>query len=153
LKPQRIRVDFAIQARPLGTADAVAAAESFAAGQPFLMLNSDNYYPIEALRALRELDGPGVAVFEQEAMIAGSNIPPERISKFAVVETGPDGRLKRIIEKPDEALGVRFQYSVKDVLDGRHGWPFDWDCTSRSFAGKGAFAHSAILVYYGMVSR
>jgi len=98
---ERLEVEFAVQEKPLGTADAVAAGEGFAAGEPFLMINSDNYYPAEALAALRELNGPGLAVFSRESMLAGSNIPAERLLKFAVVEVGGDGCLGRIVEKPE----------------------------------------------------
>jgi len=59
--PKRLQISFAIQERPLGTADAVAAAESFVATQCFLVLNSDNYYPVTALRRLRLLGRPGGA--------------------------------------------------------------------------------------------
>ncbi|MCK4601140.1 MAG: NTP transferase domain-containing protein [Phycisphaerae bacterium] len=102
VQPERVNVEFAVQAEPLGTADAVAAAEEFAACEPFLMINSDNYYPIEALAGLREIDGCGLAVFEREAMLLDSNIPRERLSKFAVVQVDDDGNLMRIFEKPDE---------------------------------------------------
>ena len=61
--PKRLQVSFAVQEQPLGTADALAAAEAFAAGGCFLMLNSDNYYPTAACRALRLLAQPGVAAF------------------------------------------------------------------------------------------
>ena len=102
LKPKRLRIEFAVQAEPLGTADAVAAAEEAVGGQPFLVLNSDNLYPLEALWALRGASGSAVVAFDQDSMLAGSNIPPERLSSFAVVEADGDGFLKRIIEKPDE---------------------------------------------------
>ena len=65
----RIRVHFAIQEKPLGTADAVVAAEQFAAGEHVLVLNSDNYYPIHTLRSLRELGSSGVSVFERDALV------------------------------------------------------------------------------------
>ncbi len=103
VKTTRIAVEFAIQPEPRGTADAVAAAEAFADGEPFLVINSDNHYPPAALAALRGLDGPGLVAFDRDAMLAGSNIPPERIAKFAVVETDPAGHLRRIVEKPDAA--------------------------------------------------
>jgi len=96
----RLRFDFAIQAEPRGTADAVAAAEAFAAGEPFVMLNSDDYYPLESLRGLRDLSASGVALFEQDAMLAGSNIPAERLRQFAVGQIDGDGCLRRILEKP-----------------------------------------------------
>ena len=97
---ERLQVEFAVQEEPLGTANAVLAAEAFAAGEPFVMVNSDNYYPVEALRAMRQLDGPGLPLFSREGMLAGSNIPPERLLRFAVVEVGADGYMKRVIEKP-----------------------------------------------------
>ena len=102
VKPRRLTVEFAVQVKPLGTADAVAAAEPFAGADPFLVINSDNYYPPEALKALRGLAGAGLAAFERNAMLAGSNIPADRITKFAVVQSGPSGRVVRIIEKPDQ---------------------------------------------------
>lgn len=99
----RLTVDFAIQQEPLGTADAVRPAEAFAAGDPFLVLNSDNYYPIEALRPLCDLDGSGIAVFSRQVMIEQSNIPADRITAFSVVATDPRGFMLRIVEKPDAA--------------------------------------------------
>jgi glucose-1-phosphate thymidylyltransferase len=108
VQPRRVRIEFAVQAEPRGTADAVAAAEAFASGGDFLVLNSDNYYPQEALRALRELaDGPGhfaAALFERAALIAASNIPADRVRQFAVGNFDERGYLRRILEKPDEAM-------------------------------------------------
>jgi dTDP-glucose pyrophosphorylase len=97
-----LNLSFAIQEKPLGTGDAVAAAEKFTGRDHFLMINSDNYYPVEACRDLRLLDESGLAVFERDAMIAQSNIPADRVVKFAAVEIDSDGYLKRIVEKPDE---------------------------------------------------
>jgi glucose-1-phosphate thymidylyltransferase len=105
LASRRLTVDFAVQAQPRGTADATAAAESFAAGEPVLVINSDNYYPVEALRALRQdAAGSALAAFTREGMLRG-NIKPERIAKFAIVQADPAGRLLRVVEKPtDEDL-------------------------------------------------
>jgi glucose-1-phosphate thymidylyltransferase len=96
----RLSIDFAIQEKPLGTADAVAAAEPFAGSDAFLCINSDNYYPEEALAGLRELDGPGLAGFQREGMLAGSNIPADRISKFACIRSDERGNMAQILEKP-----------------------------------------------------
>jgi len=101
---ERLTIDFAIQREPLGTADAVSACEEFAAGDPILVINSDNCYPVEALHALRDLNGSGLAAFERQAMFAGSNIPTDRLTRFAVVESDELGHMTRIIEKPDEAI-------------------------------------------------
>jgi dTDP-glucose pyrophosphorylase len=107
----RIRISFAIQYEPRGTADAVLAAEPFVLGNRFLVLNADNYYPAEAFRALLSLgesgDGRGAAglvAFERESLLAHSNIDPERIAKYALVDIDENGLLRRIVEKPDAAV-------------------------------------------------
>ena len=101
LRPRRISVEFAVQEEPRGTADAVLAAESFAGDDSFAVINSDNYYPVEALRALRQQAGSAVALFEQESMLSGGNVPEERLRQFAVGQVDGQGFLERILEKPD----------------------------------------------------
>ena len=108
--PKRIAIHFAIQEKPLGTADAVAAARPFTGRDHFLVINSDNYYPVEALEALRKLQGPGVALFDRDSLVAGSNVPEERILKFAVVKIDKDGYLEKIYEKPHLLLFLQFSY-------------------------------------------
>jgi glucose-1-phosphate thymidylyltransferase len=103
LPMRRITVEMAIQKDPLGTADAVAAAEAFAAGESFLCINSDNYYPREALTALRAMSGLGLAAFERDGLLAGSNIPPDRIARFGLLSLDSQGRLRRVVEKPTES--------------------------------------------------
>lgn len=101
--PTRIRVHFAIQDAPLGTADAVLAAGGFIASDGFVVLNSDNYYPVDVLRVLREQHEPALPAFERETLVRESNIPAERIARYALLDIGADGYLHRIVEKPDEA--------------------------------------------------
>jgi len=104
---ERVTIEFAVQVEPLGTADAVAAAEDFAGDDPVLVINSDNYYPVEALARLRECTGSALAAFDRDALIAESNIPADRITKFAVVELGDDGTMRHILEKPSpEAIAA-----------------------------------------------
>lgn len=121
LKLSRIKVSFAIQEKPLGTADAVRPAEEFAAGESFLMINSDNFYPTDSFTALAKAKAPGVAVYKKSAMLTG-NIPADRISKFSVVETRPDGSMARILEKPDEATLARFG---EEAYVSMNCWLFD----------------------------
>ena len=99
--PKRIRVFFAVQTEPLGTADAVLAAEGFAGSEDFLTINSDNYYPVSALRTLRTLQEPSVALFTANSLVAGG-IPSERLLKFAICTISRDGYLAGIVEKPLE---------------------------------------------------
>lgn len=107
-RPSRLAVEFAIQNRPLGTADAVLAAETFARGQSILVVNADNLYPRAALQALRSLPWAGLAGFRRSALIREGNIPPERISAFALIDVTADGFLRRIVEKPDPATAAGF---------------------------------------------
>lgn len=100
-EPRRVRVSFAVQERPLGTADAVLAAEEFTAGGRFMVLNGDNYYPVPVLQRMAAVGEPAVAAFSREALLGGGLMAPERIGRFAVLDVGADGYLRRIVEKPD----------------------------------------------------
>lgn len=96
-----ISVSFAMQIEAKGTADAVLAAENFVdADELFLVVNSDNLYPVDSLCRLRETARPAMLAFEREDLIERSNIGAERIAKFATVEIDADGFLRRIVEKP-----------------------------------------------------
>lgn len=97
-----LAVDFAVQQDALGTADAVLAAENVIFGNElFLVVNSDNLYPVDGLRRLRAINRPGLLGFEREALIAHSNIPADRIARFATLEVDGEGYLTHIVEKPD----------------------------------------------------
>ena len=99
----RVRVSFAIQDQPIGTANAILSAEKFAGSDRFLVMNADNYYPVAAYTSLRELGEPGLIAFDREALIADGHIPPDRILRYALLDLGGDGYLRRIVEKPDDA--------------------------------------------------
>lgn len=105
--PTRVRLQFAEQARPLGTADAVVAAATVLGNESFLVLNADNYYPAAAYKALFELDGAGVVAFDRETLVVESNIDVERVRSFATLEIAADGRLLGIVEKPGKTLDLR----------------------------------------------
>lgn len=101
VRPTRVGLWYAVQAEPLGTADAVRAAQAFCGEDPFLVLNGDNYYPIEACRALTALGAPAVVGFERDALIRLGNIDAERISRYALLRVADDGTLTDLVEKPD----------------------------------------------------
>jgi glucose-1-phosphate thymidylyltransferase len=94
-------LQFAIQEKPLGTANAVLSAETFVNGDYFLMVNSDNLYPSNDLRKLQKLNSPGLIAFDKQSLIAKSNIDEEKINKFAVLSFDDNDVLTRIIEKPE----------------------------------------------------
>ena len=102
--PSRLRMAFIVQSEALGTADAIAATRSWVGDEPFLAMNSDNLYPVSALRDLAALDEPGLPAFEVEDLIASSNIPPDRVRSFATIDVDQHGYLTGIVEKPKEDL-------------------------------------------------
>ncbi len=118
-RPSRVAVQFAVQARPLGTADAVLSAEAFAAGQSVLVLNADNYYPRAALEALRALPRAGLAGFRRSGLLASGDIPAERIRSFALIDVNPAGDLAHIVEKPTDAEAAAFG---EDPLVSMNAW-------------------------------
>jgi len=117
----RVRVTFAVQERPLGTADAVAAAGPFAGGDEFLTINSDNYYPVFVFEHLRRLSGPGLAGFDRAALSREGNIDDKRVSRYAVLQVAPDGSLEDIIEKPGPEAWAR---TGADAMISMNCWRF-----------------------------
>lgn len=101
---KEIAVSFATQVEPNGTADAVLAAENcVGSNEIFLVVNSDNLYPVESLRRLRETARPAMLAFERAALIEKSNIDAKRIAKFATIEIDDEGqRLLSVLEKPEK---------------------------------------------------
>lgn len=118
---RRVRISFAVQQEARGTADAVLAAESFVGSDRFLVLNADNYYPVEAYRALRTAEGCALPGFDREALVRQGNIDTERIRKFALLRVSADGFLEEIVEKPDEAT---FAAMGEHALVSMNLWAF-----------------------------
>ena len=119
--PKRIRVSFASQKEPRGTADAVLSAEEFASGGDFLCINSDNYYPVSVLQKMRMASEPAVALFRRDTLTTKGNISEDKIRKYAVCEVGKDGYLRGIIEKPSDET---WSASAKDPLVSMNCWRF-----------------------------
>lgn len=101
LTPERVRVHFAVQQTPSGTAGAVLAAESFAGRDVVLVMNGDNYYPVVTTRALAQLGASATIGFDLAGLVAHSNIPEERVRLFALLQRDDAGALTGIVEKPD----------------------------------------------------
>lgn len=121
-RPHRVRLSFAAQPSADGTARAVLAGQSFAGDDPFLVLNADNLYPVEVLRALVALDGPGLPAFERDALVRESGFPADRVAGFALLDVDAAGRLCGIIEKPDAA---RLAAAGEQALVSMNVWRFD----------------------------
>ena len=102
--PMRIKLAFAIQERALGTANAVLSAEDFVGDESFAVLNSDNFYPREALDALHEIAEPAIIGFDREALVKGGNVPRDRTARFGALDIDAEGYLRRILVKPTDEM-------------------------------------------------
>lgn len=100
LAGDRVRIEFAVQEEPLGSAHALLAAERFARGDSVLVINADNYYPARSIASLRAIEGSGLAGFRKDVLVARGNIPAERVAAYAIVAGDEDGFLAEITEKP-----------------------------------------------------
>ena len=122
---RRVALRFAVQEEPRGTADALAAAASAVDDAAFLVLNSDNLYPLAAVQALAALGSSGLVAFEARALASGG-IEPERVFKFALLDISPKEQLRTIVEKPapDHPLAMRQEHWVSMNL---------WSFTPRIF--------------------
>jgi glucose-1-phosphate thymidylyltransferase len=65
---------------------------------------------------LRETNCPALLAFERAALIERSNIPEDRIAKFATAEVDDQRFLRRIVEKPDAV--------EHDALVSMNAWLF-----------------------------
>jgi dTDP-glucose pyrophosphorylase len=104
VRPSRLRIQFAIQEKPLGTANAVLAAEEFAGDDTFVVINSDNFYPVDALTALHNLREPAIVGFERSALVRLGNVPPERTARFGALDIDSDGFLRQILVAPTDTM-------------------------------------------------
>jgi glucose-1-phosphate thymidylyltransferase len=120
--PGRVRLDFVVQPEAIGTANAMTTVERWTDREPFLAMNADNLYPVQSLRDLASLDEPGLPVFERDDLLRSSNIPPERVRSFAVIEVDERGYLTKIVEKPKSPADAQRHDSQ---LISMNCWRFD----------------------------
>ncbi len=95
-------LECAVQQEPLGTADAVLAAEDFAGDDEFLLTNGDNLFALDDLRRMADLPEGRCAVgaFDRDELARAGNIAPDRVRSFAVLSMDGTGQLRGIVEKP-----------------------------------------------------
>lgn len=97
---RRLRLRFAVQVVPDGTAGAVLAAAPFVDAPSFLVVNGDTIYPVDAVKAAAAIDGCGLAAFTREGLRRESGFPVEKVAAFALVEHDAGGLLTAMREKP-----------------------------------------------------
>ncbi len=136
VEKSRVTISYAIQEEPLGTANAVLSAEEFAGDDRVLVINSDNYYPAEALDLLKDVPGSALVGFTREGMLTRSNIAADRLAAFALATADADGNLEELVEKPDEATAARLGADAVISMNC-------WLCTPAIFAAAKAIPPSA----------
>ena len=119
--PSRITIDFAIQEKALGTADAVLAAESFPGDEPFVVLNSDNYYPSAALVELRMATPPAIVGFARSVLVGEGNVAPDKVSRFGALTIDSEGFLVRIVPRAGEEVAK----TATEIYASMNCWLFD----------------------------
>ncbi len=99
-------IEFALQATPRGTADALLAAEPLVGDAPFLLINGDNLYAVAALSELLAARGPALLALDRARVLADgeSNLTSEKIARFARIERDASGFLSGIVEKPEPEI-------------------------------------------------
>ena len=121
IETRRLRIRFAVQAQPLGVANAVLAARDFVGDDSFVVVNGDNYYPRSVLAALRCAKAPALPAFSREGLLRDGQIAAERIAAYALLVIGADGMLQRIVEKPSAAEAE----AMADAPVSMNCWLFD----------------------------
>lgn len=112
--PNRIRVRFAVQDEPRGTAHALLAAREAVIAplgasadqtgtRHFLMCNADNLYAAGAIESLVDLRGPGLIAYDADALLRDGGLDADRVARFALVDVADDGSLRGIVEKPESS--------------------------------------------------
>lgn len=96
----QIKFFLAFQKKPLGTANATLSSQSFVKNDSFVVLNSDNLYSINVLKTLREFKENicYLPAYDRERLEKLSNIEPEKIKKWAVMDIDKNNYLKKIVE-------------------------------------------------------
>jgi len=117
----RIHISFAIQETPLGTANAVLAAESTVGDEDFVVLNSDNYYPASALATIRRAEAPAIAGFRRRSLIAEGNVARDRVARFGALDVDEAGFLRKILV----GQAAETVPQSDDALASMNCWLFD----------------------------
>jgi len=92
------RLFYAYQDRPGGIAEALGLAERFAADDPVLVMLADNIVERSFAGMVRSFEGQGGGA----RILLTEERDPAHLRHLGVPAFGADGRIERIVEKPDD---------------------------------------------------
>jgi glucose-1-phosphate thymidylyltransferase len=149
------RLSYAYQESPGGIAQALGMAERFADDQPVLVMLADN--------VVERSIAPTVAAFEANpvgARILLSPVEePEHLRNLGVPELSEDGRITRIVEKPNDppssyvVTGIYCYdadvFSVISTLTPSSRGELEITDVNNHYAQQGALAHDVLDGFWG----
>ncbi len=113
-RPARLRLMYAVQQKPNGTAEGLLAAEPLLAGAPFVVLDGSRYYPVEVMRQLRQMPAPALPAFSAQGLVEGG-MPPERVAGCATLDIAEDGHVRAI--RQQAGIGSTVQPGAQVSMD------------------------------------
>ncbi|MCU1489003.1 MAG: Spore coat protein [Acidimicrobiaceae bacterium] len=102
------RLLYAYQERPGGIAEALGLAERFVGDDPVLVMLADNVFG----RSIQDTVNRFAEQAKGARIVLASVLEPEHLRHLGVPELAPDGRVVRIVEKPEDPPS---QYCVTGV--------------------------------------
>jgi len=147
-------LSYAVQERPGGIAQALGLAESFAAGDPVVVMLADNVFE-RSIRSMVEV----FAADPRGARVLLSEVDdPEHLRHLGVAELDSNGRIRRIIEKPTDpptnlaVTGVYcFDPSVFSVIAGlapSAREELEITDVNNHYASNGSLAHELVVGFW-----
>ncbi len=100
-----VKVDYALQAQPLGTANALLSAKEVAGDDSFITMWYDDVYPTEAIKLIVNIKGEWGAIgFDRDGLEnqTFSNLQKEKVRQWAVMQVNDKYELVKIIERPGD---------------------------------------------------
>lgn len=119
VRPPDLRVTFVRQQEMRGTGDAILMARDFAGDDPLIVAYPDDLFsgPNLTAQLVAAWRATGCTV------LAAEDLPGQDVSRYGVLDLDPDGRVRRIVEKPARGEEPSTRISVGRYLYGPEIFP------------------------------